>query len=110
MIRTVCLTEMWLHDEIANGECSIEGYNLLRCDRETRGGGIAVYISGRLMHDVIVKNPRNLEFILVQVYRPCDINHKVHVGLWYRPPAESDALDVSGPICHTYVSKFGSTQ
>ena len=33
-----------LHGEIADGECSIEGYNLLCCDRETHGGRIAVYI------------------------------------------------------------------
>ena len=37
--------------------------------------------------------PNELEFLLVSVHNTKNVNEKVYIGLWYRPPANSAALD-----------------
>ena len=39
----VCIVEMWLGNSIHDSELVIEGYNILRLDRNRHGGGIMLY-------------------------------------------------------------------
>ena len=90
----VCITETWLHEDILTSECSISAYNFVRCDRDGRGGGVALYISENLEYDVVLNGPNESEFMLTTVYRVSNLNEKFNIGLWYRPPANSSSLDI----------------
>ena len=48
----------------------------------------------KLKFQVTLHGPRNLEFLLVSV---CNVNRfhcKQYIQLWYRPPVNSEAVDV----------------
>ena len=74
-------------------EVSIPGYSCVRCDRNRHGGGVALFISDKLEYQVTMCGPNELEFLLVSVHSTNNVNEKVYIGLWYRPPANSAALD-----------------
>jgi exonuclease III len=40
----VCITETWLSDEIPDNAVAMHGFTLFRKDRETRGGGVAIFV------------------------------------------------------------------
>ena len=45
----------------------------------------------KLEFNITMVGPDGLEFLLVSVQ---NANNKVYIGLWYRPPANSESLDV----------------
>ena len=91
--EVVCITETWLCGDIGESEFSIPGYSCVRCDRNRHGGGVALFISDQLEYQVTMCGPNELEFLLVSVHNTNNVNEKVYIGLWYRPPANSAALD-----------------
>ena len=91
--EVVCITETWLCDDIGESEASIPGYNCIRCDRNRHGGEVALFISDKLECQVTLCGPKELEFLLVSVFSTNNVNEKVYIGLWYRPPSNSGALD-----------------
>ena len=52
---------------------------------------LTLYVS--LKHGSVneMVGPNGLEFLLVSVQ---NANNKVYIGVWYRPPANSESLDV----------------
>ena len=44
-------------------------------------------ISDQLEYQVTMCGPNELEFLLVSVHNTNNVNEKVYIGLWYRPPA-----------------------
>ncbi|KAK9738969.1 hypothetical protein QE152_g9368 [Popillia japonica] len=44
----LALSETWLHDGFPSSMFSIQGYNLYRNDRATRGGGVAFYCKSHI--------------------------------------------------------------
>lgn len=40
----ICVTEIWLHHSVLDGELSIDGYSILRKDRCRTGGSVRLYI------------------------------------------------------------------
>ena len=81
----VCVVETWLGDEISDSEISINDYNVTRLDRNRHGGGIAFYIRSDLHSEIVLKQPYDLEFMLLSIVN-LKFSNKVHVGLFYRPP------------------------
>ena len=65
----------------------------MRCDRHRHGGGVAMFISDNLESQVLLCGANNLELLVVSVYNSNNARQKVHIGLWYRPPDNSVALD-----------------
>ena len=61
----VCLTETWLDNSITNDELSIPGLNLIRLDRNRRGGGVALYININFVYKVIYLGDDSFECIIV---------------------------------------------
>ena len=47
----MCLTETWLNSKWSDSELHIDGYNIIRSDRDDsqRGGGTAIYYNSKLM-------------------------------------------------------------
>ena len=71
--------------------CTIHGYRCVRCDRNRHGGGVALFISEKLEFNITMVGPDGLEFLLISVQ---NANNKVYIGVWYRPPENSESLDV----------------
>ena len=88
----ICLNETRLSKDIRGNYVSIEGYDLYRQDRDTFGGGVAIYIRSTLSHHKRddIKDP-NLEIIGLEITPK---HAKSYIVLcWYRPP--TDCADTS---------------
>ena len=81
----ICVVETWLGDNISDSEISILDYNVTRLDRNRHGGGIIFYIRADLHSEIVLKQPYDLEFLLLSISN-LKLSNKVHVGLFYRPP------------------------
>ena len=49
----IAITETWLEPLIPDSFVRISGYNLVRCDRNANGGGVALYIKSSIVFDLI---------------------------------------------------------
>ena len=76
----VSIVESWLSGEISDNEIHLQGYQVLRLDRNRHGGGLLVFVHESLVPKVIMAGPSNLELLIFSV-----TNHtntcKHHVGL-----------------------------
>nr|CAH7768669.1 unnamed protein product [Callosobruchus chinensis] len=98
------ISETWLTDMVTSDVLYIEGYSLIRKDREVgRGGGVLIYIKDSLKYQAIdvfgnieqlfVKiNCRDYNFVLGVAYKPPTVNYKYFI----------DSLEVSFTIASTY--------
>ena len=86
------ITESKLDQSILDCEVDIPGYDLLRCDRDRNGGGVACYIRQDLSY--IPKNifPITIENVFVDILLPK--TKPFSVGILYRPPNQNSFLDV----------------
>ena len=39
----MCIVESWMENEIYDNEMSIDGYNIVRADRNRHGGGVLIF-------------------------------------------------------------------
>ena len=81
------LNETRLSKDIRGCEVSVEGYNIYRHDRDTSGGGVAIYVKDTLSHHKRedIRDP-NLEIIGIEM-TPKHAKSCI-VLCWYRPPTE----------------------
>ena len=94
LVLILFVVETWLGDDIADSEISILYYNVTRLDRNRYGGGIIFYIRCDLHSEIVLKQPYDLEFLLLSISNPKFFN-EVHVGLFYRPPnSPSNSLEL----------------
>ena len=86
------LNETRLSKDTCDNEVSIEGYDIHRHDRDSSGGGVAVYVKDTLAYHKRddIKDP-NLEIIGIEI----DPKHaKSYIVLcWYRPPTENTDIN-----------------
>ena len=75
--------------------------NCIRHDRNTHGGGVALYISDKFDFLVVKSGPQDLEFLLVSVFIANNANKRLHIGLWYRPPSDSSSIDILYSVLET---------
>ena len=80
-IDILALTETWLTDGVSSADAHIAGYELIRADRGSRGGGVCFYFRDNLKYKVL-NSSRAIEqlwlmftlsgtsFIVGTVYRP----------------------------------------
>nr|CAI5829862.1 unnamed protein product [Callosobruchus analis] len=79
------ITETWLNRSISNNQLKINGYNLYRKDRETRGGGVCIYVKETYATHVI----DGLDDAIEQIWVEIKINKQnLAIGTVYRSPAE----------------------
>ena len=93
-LHILAFTEIWLNNDIADGEISIPGYKIFRSDRPNgRGGGIAVYIKESL--SVIRRADLEKHFpgecSLLEILLPKAKG--ILFGTFYRPPSETDFMN-----------------
>ncbi|XP_031330766.1 uncharacterized protein LOC116161527 [Photinus pyralis] len=84
----IAVSETWLKPTISSASVQLPGYDLLRADRPTKGGGLCFYIKSHLKLKII-----NLDFLpdnensIEQLWISITINKiKVAVGVVYKPP------------------------
>ena len=80
------IVETWLSPTICDNEVSLEGFQVLRLDRNRHGGGIIMLIHNSLVPKVVVAGPYNLELLIISVTNQVN-TCKHHLGLFYRPPS-----------------------
>ena len=63
----ICVVETWLNGDILDNELCIEGYDILRLDRNRHGRGILIYVSSILSHNVLYSVSPELELVIVSI-------------------------------------------
>ena len=77
------ISESKLDDSMLTSKIQIDEYDLLRCDRNRNGGGLASYIRNDLSWNVKSYFPKDIENIFFELFLP---NTKpIVVGTIYRP-------------------------
>lgn len=86
----ICVTETWLHCDIGNCEVAPPGYFIVRKDRLTRGGGVALLLRQGISYTVMPDVP-GVEAVWCRIQLG---QNNVCVGAVYRPPlAEASYLE-----------------
>ena len=84
----ICLSETMLDGTIQDYEVNVNGYEVIRKDRNRNGGGVAIYIrnciSYKLRPDL---DHANLESITIEIFKPKAKSFLINT--WYRPPGTS---------------------
>ena len=91
------ISETKLDETIFDAESYIEGYSIVQCDRDRKGGGVACYIK----HDICfsTKNilSKNIEVIFVDLLLPRI--KRISVDIVYRPPEDTNFFSI---ICRNF--------
>ena len=86
------ISESKLDDSVLTSEIQIDEYDLLRCDRNRHGGGVACYIRNDLSYNVQSYFPKDIENIFFELLLP---NTKpIVVGTIYRPPNQTNFMEI----------------
>ena len=64
------ITESKIDKSVTDSEISIDGHNLLRCDRNRRGGCVVCYIKNNICYNNHSKLPTNVEGIIFDILIP----------------------------------------
>ena len=88
----IAITETWLDDSYTNNSIKIEGYNLIRRDRQAHAGGVCMYIRENLPY-----NPREdlqnneVEDLWIEILLPH--TKPIFIGTFYRAPKNLNATN-----------------
>ena len=83
-VSVIGITETKLDESVLNSEVNIEGYNVLRLDRNRNGGGVACYIRNDISFNQLNIFPNEVENIFFDILLPN--LHSITVGIFYRAP------------------------
>ncbi len=83
----ITLSETWLSSKITDREIKLVNYGLYRADRDSRGGGVAIYVSSNLRSELIIPSiePRHFESLFIKI--TFHQNKYLTIGSIYRPPS-----------------------
>ena len=84
------LTETKLDNSVYDSEVSIDGYTLIRNDRNRHGGGVAFYIKNEICFNIKNIFSHEIENIFIDILLPK--TKPFTVGVFYRPPNNIDFL------------------
>ena len=75
---------------ITNSEILIDSYDLVRCDRNKTGGGVACYIRNDLNYTQKNLFPNDIENVFFEIHLPKA--KPITVGIVYQPPNQTDFI------------------
>lgn len=90
-IAIIGITESKLDNTVTDSEVSIEGYNLLRCDRNRHGGGVACFIRNDICYNSHKRLSENVECVMFDVLFPK--TKPFTVAVFYRPPDQNNFVN-----------------
>ena len=89
---SIGISESKLDESVLEPEIQIDDYEILRCDRNRHGGGVACYVRNDLIYNILFVFPREIENAFFEILLP---NSKpITVGKIYLPPNQSNFLGV----------------
>ena len=98
----VCIVESWLSNDIQNSELYINGYSIVRLDRNRHGGGVLLFINSVFTHSIIFSGSAELELVIISITQTNNV--ALTLALFYRPPSSSYCvLDNLLTILCTYI-------
>ena len=86
-VDILAINETRLDCTISNGQINISGYFIERKNRNSSGGGVALYIRNTINCTRVLHQEDDLEILCIQVSKP-----KIKpflVGTWYKPPGST---------------------
>ena len=78
------ITESKLDSSVTNSEGDINGYSIIRNDRNRNGGGVACYVRNDLCFNIKNVFSNSLEHVFFEILLPKV--KPVAIGIFYRPP------------------------
>ena len=82
----------WLDDSVPTSEIQIDEYDLLHCERNRHGGGVACYVRNDLSYNAKSYFPKGIENIFFELLLP---NTKpIVVGTTYHPPNQTNLMEI----------------
>ena len=85
------ITESKLNESVTDGEINIDGYEVIRSDRNRHGGGVACYIRNDISFNPRGNFSSEVENIFLDMLFPK--TKPILIGILYRPPDQSKFLD-----------------
>ena len=85
------ITESKLDESVTDEEINIDGYELIRSDRNRHGGGVACYIRNDISFNPRGNFSSEVENIFLDMLLPK--TKPILIGILYRPPDQSKFLD-----------------
>ena len=86
------ITESKLDSSVTNAEVNINGYSIIRNDRNRNGGGVACYIRNDLCFNIKNIFSNSIEHVFFEILIPKV--KPIAIGIFYRPPNANDLLDI----------------
>ena len=90
-ISVLGITETKLDNTVNNEEVEIDSYNLIRSDRNRKGGGIACYIKNSISFNYHGSLSENFENILIEILLPK--SKPITMSIIFRLPDQSSPID-----------------
>ena len=72
-ISVLGITEAKLDNTVNSEKLKVDGYNLLRSDKNKNGGGVACYIKNNIAHNQQSSISENIEIIVLDILFPNQI-------------------------------------
>ena len=91
-LQVLCVTETWLDISVPDSLIAPVGYNVFRCDRRTKGGGVAVFCRSDVTVEVVNVPPnfQDVEVVCIDI----KIQGSVYRVIGYYRPPGSTATDL----------------
>jgi exonuclease III len=85
-IYILCISESYLDNTIHNTEINVDGYTLVRKDRNRNGGGVLIYIKENINYkDRADLSDDDVESRWIEINGV--MNSPLIIGCYYRPPS-----------------------
>ena len=107
----ICLVETWLDSDILDSEIEIQGYSIIRLDRNRHGGGVLFYVNDLFTFSLVFKGTDGFECIVLSML--CSHRQSspdLTIALLYRPPNSCPSLfdTLFSTLCELDVSVFSN--
>ena len=86
------ITESKLDHTVPDSEVNFPGYDILRCDRNRNGGGVACYIRKDLCFNTRTLHCKEIENLVFDILLPK--SKPITIGVFYRPPNQGEFMDL----------------
>ena len=89
----ISITETWLYQSVTDSEVNINGYVILRRDRDRSGGGVCLYVREDVTFTPLkIENQnKDSEVLCIELFLPK--TKPITVGVCYRPPKQHNFIE-----------------
>lgn len=83
-VDVICVTETWFNKSVSDAIVSLDEFKIFRCDRETLGGGVSIYVKKNICSKFVCKSDKEdkIEYLFVELLSK---GNSMLLGCVYRP-------------------------